>query len=286
VKRCLTCSRRFDGEAWRCPDCGFAPERREGILSFCEPEGADGFDPDAFDHLASLEQASFWFRSRNQLIAWAIGEHFSAARSMLEIGCGTGFVLAGLQRERPRLRLAGAELHAGGLRYAASRAPDADFYQLDARDIPFDAEFDVVGAFDVLEHVDRDEDVLAGMYEAAKPGGGIVLTVPQHQWLWSAADDYAEHKRRYSRGELAEKVTRAGFSVRRVTSFVSFLLPLMAASRLAEWARKRPYDPVREHQAAERADALLERVAMLEQHVIRGGVSLPAGGSLLLVAGR
>jgi 2-polyprenyl-3-methyl-5-hydroxy-6-metoxy-1,4-benzoquinol methylase len=144
----------------------------------------------------------------------------------------------------------------------------------------------VVGAFDVLEHVDRDEDVLVGIYEALRPGGGIVVTVPQHAWLWSAADDYAEHKRRYSRAQLTDRVERAGFTIQRVTSFVSFLLPMMAASRLAERLRKQPYDPTREHEAAQRADALLERIAMGEQGLIRRGISFPAGGSLLLVAAR
>jgi SAM-dependent methyltransferase len=286
MKRCVNCASSFAEAGWRCPNCGFAPERNGPILTFCEPDGLDGFDPRAFEHLAALEQASFWFRSRNRLIAWVVQEYFPQARSLLEIGCGTGFVLAGLHSALPQLRLAGAELHASGLAHAAARAPDVDFFQFDARDIPFDAEFDVVGAFDVLEHIDRDEDVLAGMRGAVAPGGGIVVTVPQHEWLWTAGDDYAEHKRRYSRKELVEKVTRAGFSVRRVTSFVSLLLPMMAASRLAERFSRRTYDPEREHEAAQRAGALLESVARLEQRLLRRGLNFPAGGSLLLIASR
>ncbi len=286
MKRCVACAASFAGEDWRCPSCGFRPERRRRLLSFHEPEGIDGFDPDAFDRLAALEHASFWFRSRNRLIAWAVREYFPDAHSLLEIGCGTGFVLAGLERAQPTLRLAGAELHAGGLRHAAERAPSADFFQFDARNIPFDAEFDVLGAFDVLEHIDRDEDVLAGMHTAVAPGGGIVVTVPQHRWLWSAGDDYAEHKRRYSRAELMSKVARAGFITRRVTSFVSLLLPIMAASRIAERRSSRPYDPGREHQAASRADAPLEWIANAELQALKRGVNFPAGGSLLLIAAR
>jgi SAM-dependent methyltransferase len=286
VKRCIACTASFDGESWRCPRCGFEPARHGDVLSFCEPDGADGFDPQAFDRLATLERGSFWFRSRNELIAWALRTEFPSARSLLEIGCGTGFVLAGLERAAPQLRLAGAELHAGGLRHAAERAPAACFYQLDARAIPFDREFDVVGAFDVLEHIDDDERVLAGMRDATAPGGGIVVTVPQHEWLWSSADDYAEHKRRYSRRELTDKVARAGFAIRRVTSFVSLLLPLMAASRLAERFGRRRYDPSREHEAAQKIDAPLARVAELELRLLRAGVGLPFGGSLLLVASR
>jgi len=286
MKCCVECATQFESKGWRCPNCGFQPERRGGLLSFHEPEGIDGFDPDAFDRLAALEQASFWFRSRNRLIAWAVHEYFPNARSLLEVGCGTGFVLAGLERAYPALRLAGAELYAGGLCHASERAPSADLFQFDARNIPFDAEFDVVGAFDVLEHIDRDEDVLAEMHGAVAPGGGIVVTVPQHRWLWSSSEDYAEHKRRYSRAELTSKVARAGFNVRRVTSFVSLLLPLMAASRFAERLSSRSYNPGREHQVARRADAPLERISDSEYWALTRGVNFPVGGSLLLIAAR
>ena len=60
----------------------------------------------------------------------------------------------------------------------------------------------------------------------------MVLTVPQHPWLWSRTDDFAHHKRRYVRKELLDKVTRAGLRVDYVTSFVALLLPLMLVSRM------------------------------------------------------
>ncbi len=140
--------------------------------------GSDGFDPEGFDALAALEHASFWFRSRNRLIVWTVRHYFPDAQRLLEIGCGTGFVLEGLRRAFPNLSLVGAELHAGGLRHAAKRVPGVELMQFDARNIPFGGEFDVVGAFDVLEHIDADEEVLAEMHTAVRPAGGIVLTVP------------------------------------------------------------------------------------------------------------
>ena len=74
---------------------------------------------------------------------------------------------------------------------AVSRVPDVQLYQLDGRRLPFEEEFDVVGAFDVLEHVDDDGLVLAQMHQATKPGGGIIVSVPQHPWLWSAVDEFS-----------------------------------------------------------------------------------------------
>jgi SAM-dependent methyltransferase len=287
MRRCVACESAIEAAGWRCPACGFEPAEHGGILYFA-PEAAEegrGFDRGSFDKLAGLEDESFWFRARNRLITWVLERHFPAAGSFLEVGCGTGYVLAGLRSARPALALAGAELYAEGLRFARERVPDADFLQLDATRMPYDAEWDVVGAFDVLEHVEDDEAVIAGMTRAVRPGGGVVITVPQHPSLWSAADDYAHHARRYRRRELVAKVRAAGLRVERVTSFVSILLPAMYVSRWRERRAGAGYDPEREHAAAARVNGL-ERILDAERWAIRRGVSLPAGGSLLLVARR
>jgi len=286
MKRCVQCGERFGGSAWRCPSCGFSPQQHDGVLSFCEPQGIDGFDPSAFDPLAQLEHTSFWFRSRNRIIVWALRRYFPDIRRVLEIGCGTGFVLEGLRAQWPDLQIAGGELHMGGLLHAAERVPGVELFQFDARTIPFDAEFDVVGAFDVLEHIEEDEHVLDEMYAAVKPGGGILLTVPQHPWLWSASDEHAEHKRRYRRTELLRKVSTAGFVVQRITSFISLLLPAMAVMRLRTRLSGRQFDPHQEHQEAQRATRVLERIVDFERSMIARGIDLPMGGSLLVVATR
>jgi SAM-dependent methyltransferase len=286
VRRCIRCERSFDSHGWVCPACGFAPDAVGSIARFATPVGRDGFDPDAFDRLAELEHRSFWFRSRNLLIGWAVGHYFPEARSFLEIGCGTGFVLEGLRRMCPDLSLLGADLHIGGLMHACRRMPDVGLLQLDARQLPFEAEFDVIGAFDVLEHIDDDETVLAEIHRAVRPGGGIVLTVPQHPSLWSASDDYGEHKRRYSRAELVSKATAVGFAVRRVSSFVTLLLPAMAVMRLRGRVARARVDPVREHVIAQRVSRPLELMLGLERSLIARGADLPIGGSLLLVAQR
>jgi len=126
------------------------------------------------------------------------------------------------------------------------------------------------------------------MWRAVRPGGGALITVPQHRWLWSAEDDAGGHKRRYTRQELVEKVERAGFSVERVTSFVSVLLPLMAASRLRGRVGMRRHDPDSNMELSlpRSLDRLLETAMTAERALVRAGMSLPAGGSLLLVARR
>jgi SAM-dependent methyltransferase len=287
VKRCLRCEATFSGSGWACPACGWSPQAEGGRLVFV-PDGAsgrNGFDPTSFEHLPGVEERSFWFRSRNQLIVWLLGRYFPRFRSFLEVGCGTGYVLQGVQRAFPNAEIAGAELFGEGLAHAEQRAPEADLYEFDARNIPFEEEFDVVGAFDMLEHVDDDDQALRELHRASRPGGGIVVTVPQHPWLWSEVDVFSHHCRRYRSGELRAKLEHAGFEVLRTTSFVSLLLPLMALSRLRQ-RRLESFDPLDEYRHPPFVDSAFAWAMTLERGLIRRGLSLPAGGSLAAVGRR
>ena len=203
---------------------------------------------------------------------------------MLEIGVGTGYVLGAIAERFPAMSLVAADASADGLDFVLRRVPRAEVRQLDARALPYEAEFDLVGAFDVLEHIDEDEAVLTGVQRALVPGGRLLATVPQHPRLWSANDEYGGHKRRYRRRELVRKVERAGLSVERTTSFVSTLLPAMILSRVRQRGELERFDPMREFEIRPRLDSALERALGLELALISRGVSLPAGGSLLLVA--
>jgi SAM-dependent methyltransferase len=155
---------------------------------------------------------------------------------------------------------------------------------MDARRIPFVSEFDAIGAFDVLEHVPEDSVALAQMFRALKPGGKVLITVPQHAWLWSTADDYAHHRRRYTRSELRTKLEAAGFRIAIVTSFVTLLLPVLLASRLRQRGPVEDFDPITELRMGRGLDRTLETFMNAERWLIRRSVRFPVGGSLLTVA--
>jgi SAM-dependent methyltransferase len=244
------------------------------------------FERETFSRLAAAEGSCFWFQGRNELIAWALGRYSPGARSFLEVGCGTGFVLAGLRDAFPELRCVGGEYYPEGLVFARRRLPGVELVQLDARELPYEQEFEAVGSFDVIEHIPEDELALEGMRRALVPGGTLLLTVPQHPWLWSKLDDYGHHQRRYRRRELVAKVRGAGFEIERVTSFVSLLLPAMVASRFRERRREGDYEPGTELNPPRILDRAMRAVLKLETLMIRTGISFPAGGSLLLVARR
>lgn len=267
------------------------PVEISGIKCFAPDLAHDDRDypASAYARLVELEANNFWFRSRNRIITNAFRRFLAppARARILEIGCGTGFVLSALRTER-RFDLVGAEQHLSGLVFAKQRLPDVEFVQLNARALPYRSEFHAIGAFDVLEHIDEDEDVMANVHSALLPGGLFFITVPQHAWLWSDADEHAHHKRRYSRAELATKLQRAGFRIAFCSSFVFTLLPLMYASRLRR-KRSTTGQQSAEHLYDELAlpkvvDASLSAAMRIDEWLIAAGLSLPAGGSLLAVA--
>lgn len=292
MKLCLSCNSRFLAAEAECPACGWEPETSEGFPAYAPSlahEGG-GFKASYFAELAKIEAGNFWFRARNRLLLWALEKYAPDFRSFLEIGCGTGYVLSGIAERYPAAQLYGSEIFITGLSFAASRQSGAQFMQMDARYIPFADEFDVIGAFDVLEHIEEDEVVLKRIHDALKPRGTMLLTVPQHAWLWSPVDEYACHIRRYSARELHRKIEDAGFELVRSTSFVSSLLPPMLASRLIQtlWRGKegQRIDATSELRLSPWLNRLLEVFLNSEIALIRLGVSLPAGGSRLVVARR
>lgn len=270
-----------------CSRCGFLPAHIDGFLAWA-PELAkhnDGFPEESFEGLARVEAGNFWFRTRNTLVLWALRKYFSGFKSLLEVGCGTGFVLSGISQAFPKARTVGSEIYTAGLAFAARRVRGVELVQMDARKLPYEAEFDVVAAFDVIEHILEDELVLQNFHRAIKPGGGCLITVPQHQWLWSPVDEVACHQRRYSRDELHAKVEAAGFRVKYSTSFVTLLLPAMLLSR---WAARHSGQVGGSEELALNAtlNRVLEAIMWVELIVIKMGMTLPIGGSRLVVLQR
>lgn len=285
MKRCLVCSELYESSWTNCPCCGAGPVTTEGFHTYASDliQDGRGFKSSYFAQLAQLEETNFWFTSRNRLIIWILKKYFPHFQSLFEVGCGTGYVLSGIASAFPLAILTGSDLFIAGLPFAATRLPQAHLIQMDARKIPYANEFDVAAAFDVLEHIEEDDIVLENLYCAIKPGGGLLITVPQHQWLWSFNDCYACHVRRYNADDLHKKVISAGFTILRSTSFVSLLLPVMMMSR-RRGRSNNTLDPLDELRISPLINSLLENILCIERAVIRMGINFPLGGSRLIVA--
>ena len=277
----------MNGDGWNCPACAFVPAVVDGV-PILAPELARGNPEDAdygYDELHAAEASHFWFMNRSQLIAWSARRYFPDATSFFDVGCGTGGVLHALRTSMPGVRLAGADALLSGLAYARQQLPGLALTQIDIRRLPYDREFDVVGAFDVLEHLDDDQHALEEIYRSTTIGGGLIVTVPQHPFLWSALDDYSHHRRRYTRPQMIDAIERAGYVVERATSFMTLTLPAQLISRLRKQSLA-TLNPAAEMRLNPVVNAILGAVCRVERTAIAAGVSLPIGGSLLVVARR
>lgn len=258
----------------------------DGITCFTEhvPVNHDDYHATGIDNLYREEKNHFWFITRRERIVKAFFKYLEKNMRVLEIGAGTAYVARGLIDVG--YKVAVGELHISGLRYAREKGIK-ECYQFDLFDPPFYEEFDAVGMFDVLEHLQDDELALKKVAKTLKPGGKLFVTVPAHKWLWSRDDAIAYHKKRYNKGDLSQVVERSGLQVLDNKYIFSSILPLLYLRHLFNRDRG---DSVSESdiQVSEVSINPWLNKALLVITRLENNLSdwLPniAGGSLLLVA--
>ena len=145
-------------------------------------------------------------------------------------------------------------------------------------------EFEVVGAFDVLEHIRDDLKAIKKINSALKSKSFFILSVPQHMFLWSQYDEFGCHFRRYSKNEIESKLRKSGFRILHSTSFNSLLLPIMAISRIFKqgtmYNNKNVLSELKIHPFT---NLILSLILKLEFRFIRLGVNFAFGGSRMIV---
>lgn len=284
MRRCLKCQNCFDSEDWRCPECGNSPDSGNGYPSFIESQVSSeiNFEPEFVDDLYQAEERHFWFKQRRRLIVHLFRRYAAANGCFLEIGSGTGYVLSGLLRAFPLLRATASDGLAVSLNYLQQRFDgNVELIHAHSGQLPFFDEFTAAGAFDVLEHIEDDEAVIAGLFESLKTDGTLFVSVPQHRWLWSNFDDWSGHCRRYEPGELESKLEAAGFQVRFSGSFMAFLVPLMYVSRMLNLGGDKNQDALK---IGSFENVVLNAVSSVEVWLTTLGVRFPIGGTRMIVA--
>jgi len=203
---------------------------------------ASSYDPAYFARLADIERDHFWFRARNRVIGSLVRQVTQSLPTgfrVLEVGCGTGNVLRMLEQECRGGTVLGMDLFTQGLHFAR-RHTSCMLVQGDIHSPPFRLPFDVIGTFDVLEHLADDLRVLRYLRAMLAPGGALLVTVPAHQSLWSYFDEASHHCRRYETGELATKLAEAGYKVEYLSQFMTCIYPIVwLGRRLAPFIRRR-----------------------------------------------
>lgn len=242
------------------------------------------FPPESFNWLAAVEHGHFWFEERNELILWAIRRFSGSPKSFFDVGCGTGFVLARIARAFPAAKVCGLDCYSEAISIAQKRCPQACLMRDDALNFDVGDSFDAVGCFDVLEHIPDDKALLTRLRQVLSPGGRLFISVPQHPWLWSNEDTLACHQRRYTSSGLLHLAEECGLKCIWRTSFVCSLAPLMLLRRFKPNPRSSGAGiATLEFSLPKSVNWILGRLLAAERSAISRGVSLPFGGSLLMV---
>ena len=234
-----------------------------------------------YKEMAELDQRHWWYRARREVIAALIRRRAMPPKDahILEIGCGTGHNLAMLGRfgEVDALEL-DEEARTIAEQRLGRKVMSAPLPEIEG--VP-ERHYNLIGAFDVIEHIDDDVAALKSIASRLKPGGKLVVTVPAHSWMWSAHDVVNHHKRRYSKSGLIALVDNSPMKLDRIGYFNSLLFPLAVAERAASKARAKNDGDVRLPPAP--INAMFERIFEAERYLV-GRLPLPPGLSLFAVA--
>ncbi|MEM9682781.1 MAG: class I SAM-dependent methyltransferase [Pseudomonadota bacterium] len=240
-------------------------------------------DSAEYGKLAEREQVHWWHVSRRQILSTIVRDlNLPTNAQILDVGAGTGGnlgmlsdfgALSAMEFDDTARRIA---TDATGISVRSGALPD---------DIPFpERSFDLVAAFDVIEHIEDDRRAVAALYATTKPGGCFVSTVPAYSWMWSEHDELLHHKRRYTMPPYARMIAETGFRIEKRTYFNTFLFPLAASVRLGQTMLGKTAEAERTVPGPAMNSALT-RIFSSEASFL-GSVSFPFGLSILVVARR
>jgi ubiquinone/menaquinone biosynthesis C-methylase UbiE len=255
--------------------------RADGRAAADEEAGIPLLDRGEIGLKALLEERHWWYRGRRRIVLDAVEllrRRLPADPSVLDVGCGSGAMLAHLNRAVGPAT--GVDVNPRVVEHARGRGLSS-VSVAGVEQLPFpEGAFELVTCLDVLEHVPDDRGALAELRRVTAAHGLLLVTVPAYPSLWSGHDVAAGHVRRYRAGELGAAAQSEGWRPVLETHFNALLLPLVVCARMI--ARARRVTPRSDLLATPRwIDPVLEAPLRLEAAVIRRGRTLPAGLSLL-----
>lgn len=168
-------------------------------------------EPAAIECLWRMEDQHYWHRERNGWILDGLRD-FGARPPcrVLEVGCGSGAVVRALQLAG--YQVTGVDTAEALATKAHERCPAATIVVGDVAALPeyCRGPFDVVGFFDVLEHLEQPAELMKSALRWASPGALVIATVPAMRSLHTVIDDLSGHKLRYEPGQLTQLFESVG----------------------------------------------------------------------------
>ncbi|MCX6024463.1 MAG: class I SAM-dependent methyltransferase [Chloroflexi bacterium] len=192
-------------------------------------------DPEQYRIMYEAEDRHWWYVGMRGITFALLDQYVppGSARRVLDAGCGAGANLEALRRYGPTT---GVDISPLALELARTR-PGARLTAGSIDRLPFaDGVFDLVTCFDVIYHLQVQEDAAAlrEFRRVLRPGGVLFLRAPAFELLRAAHDTAVHTRQRYQVGPLRAKIEAAGFGTLRATYANTLLFPLAAGMRLAQ----------------------------------------------------
>lgn len=184
-------------------------------------------DEKIFREINTVEDSSWWYKGMRDIYGKLLNQTFSVKNgSVLDIGCGTGFNASLFNNFN---NIYGLDNSPEAIKYCSERKKMLRFISGDAAFLPFrSSAFNLICAFGVIEHIDKEESMLKEMFRCCKKNGFIFIMTSAYPFLWTKHDFKTGHKRRYYIGDLRYKVEKSGFEICRISYINFFLLPFIA----------------------------------------------------------
>jgi SAM-dependent methyltransferase len=178
----------------------------------------------------NVEDSHWWFVGRRAILeSFLVNIHSklkiqNSKLKILDVGCGTG---ANLEMLKQFGEAEGVDVSDDALEFCKLKGLKA--HKGLAESLPFaDESFDLVTALDVVEHLDDDISGLKEMNRVMKGDGKTLIFVPAFMWLWGVQDDISNHRIRYTRQQIIERLNASGFEIERATyANITFFLPIL-----------------------------------------------------------
>jgi SAM-dependent methyltransferase len=252
------------------------------FIIFKSKSGREVLNKAEYATMAERERAYWWHIGRLHIIDTYI-RHAKGTKSKLKIlnvGSGTGGTIDMLEKHGVTDNV---DISNDAIKFMKQRGYTRITKVKDTK-LPFkDKTYDIVGAFDVLEHIDKQVDALKEWKRVLKDPGAIIITVPAYQWLWTDHDVSLHHKRRYTIKRLAEAGKQAGLKIDKKTYAITFSLPLVVGFRFLNKALGRKTDSETSYVNVPKwLNTLFSKLLYLEAKVHRI-MPFPAGTSVLVV---
>ncbi len=190
-----------------------------------------------------VEDSHWWFVGRRAILESFLRTICSrlmvqdSILSILDVGCGTG---ANLEMLAQFGKAEGVDVSDDALEFC--RKKGLTVQKGLAETLPYaDETFDLTTALDVVEHLDNDIAGLKEMHRVTKAGGYSLIFVPAFMWLWGVQDDVSNHRIRYTKKQIVERLEKAGFTVERATyANFTFFAPILAGRTLMKLTGLKP----------------------------------------------